>query len=107
MDEKDYQRLAVRAKTFAEASDKPEEQSYWQGYSRGPKRLYCGNRFSTDQEHKQWLALYDKNETDLCRSTGLKLQSKLSLQRKPIVSHKTIKKSHYHSLTCFIFNAKE
>lgn len=67
MDEKDYQRLAVRAKTFAEASDKPEEQSFWRGYSRDPRRLYFGNRFGTDQEHKQWLALDDKNETDLCR----------------------------------------
>ena len=67
MDKEQYQKLGLRAKFLAEASDEPEDQFYWQGYSGGLRRLYYGNRFGTNHEHKQWLALSDKNDTDLRR----------------------------------------
>lgn len=67
MDKEEYQKLALRVKTFAEISDEPEQHSYWRGYLRGLRRLYYGDNFGTEKEHKQWLTLSDRNETDLCR----------------------------------------
>jgi hypothetical protein len=68
MDEAKF--MAEMAK--ARASDKHGERSvaYWQGYERGLRRQYHGDKFGTPQEHALWLSLADGGSDPSSRERG-------------------------------------
>jgi len=50
MNEERFKTLMLRAKTFQGITD-PE---YWRGFQRGLRRLYHGENFGTEEEHRVW-----------------------------------------------------
>lgn len=57
MDERTFQSMMLRARTLAHLD--AEHTDYWTGYQRGLRRHYHGERFGTDEEHAQWMAMAD------------------------------------------------
>jgi hypothetical protein len=56
MDQSIFERLMIKARTMAELGEKPD---YWQGYQRGLRRRYHGEKFGTDEEHELWMNLHE------------------------------------------------
>ena len=54
MRSEDFERKMRRADTLSRLTDQPD---YYVGYIRGLHRLRHGERFDTEDEHQQWLAL--------------------------------------------------
>ncbi len=46
-------------------------QDFWQGYQRGLRRYYHGEKFGTEQEHTLWLSLADEYRDIARRYRGL------------------------------------
>ncbi len=57
----------------ARASDKHGERSvaYWEGFERGLRRQYHGDKFGTEQEHALWLSFADDGADPSHRERGL------------------------------------
>jgi hypothetical protein len=66
----------------ARASDKLGERSvaYWQGYERGLRRQYHGEKFGTEQEHALWLSLTDDSGDPSGRERGQGYRDGLAAQ---------------------------
>lgn len=56
----------------ARASDKRGERSvaYWEGYERGLRRAFHGDKFGTAQEHALWLSVVDDGADPSRRERG-------------------------------------
>jgi hypothetical protein len=50
----DFERKMRRADTLSRLTDQPD---YYVGYITGLRRFHHGERFGTEGEHQQWLAL--------------------------------------------------
>jgi hypothetical protein len=71
MDEQTFQSELNRAKTMQGTVKDPIEADYWDGYQRGLRRLYLGERFGTARQHALWLALAaDDNPSQAARGRG-------------------------------------
>jgi hypothetical protein len=71
MDEKIFQSELNRAKTNQSMSKEPIEADYWDGYQRGLRRLFLGERFGTARQHAQWLCFSgDANRSTAARGQG-------------------------------------
>ena len=68
MDEAGF--MAEMAK--AGASDKQGERStaFWEGFERGLRRQYHGDKFGTAQEHALWLTIADDDSDPSSRERG-------------------------------------
>lgn len=56
MDEQTFKREMTKAQA---SHGLGENTDYWQGYMRGLRRNYHGEKFGTDEEHEKWLSLID------------------------------------------------
>lgn len=56
MTESEFQHNMAGGKTLAGLSDVPDVY-YWEGYQRGIRRNYHGDKFGTADEHRLWLSL--------------------------------------------------
>ena len=54
MEEKAYIIEMLRARAIKEESHNPE---YWDGYLRGLRRQFHGDKFGTESEHQLWLTM--------------------------------------------------
>lgn len=71
MDEKAFQAELTRAKTMQGSVKEPAEADYWDGYQRGLRRLFHGERYGTARQHELWLALVgDDNPSSAARGRG-------------------------------------
>ena len=59
MTHEEFTHNAQGAETFRQLTDVPEEQYFWEGYLRGIRRHYHGERFGTADEHTKWMKLSD------------------------------------------------
>jgi hypothetical protein len=57
MDRRMFLRERVKAVNMAKAY--PAHAGYWEGYRRGLRRAQYGERFGTEHEHREWLAMAD------------------------------------------------
>lgn len=57
MDRRMFLRERVKAVNMAKAY--PAHAGYWEGYRRGLRRAHYGERFGTEYEHREWLAMAD------------------------------------------------
>jgi hypothetical protein len=55
MDARTFQRELLKAETMSLLV--PEQAEYWHGYRRGLRRAQFGERFGTEHEHDQWMAM--------------------------------------------------
>lgn len=53
MDEKRFQPLLGMARAFQRVD--PDRADFWQGFQRGLRRLYHGEKFGTSDEHQKFL----------------------------------------------------
>ncbi len=60
MDEQTFFRLGLAAKSLQEKATDESEQKFWEGYRRGLRRKYHGERFGTDDEHAEWMSFADE-----------------------------------------------
>ena len=69
----------------ARASDKHGERSvaYWQGYERGLRRQYHGDKFGTAQEHALWLSLADDGSDPSNRERGARAGRRIDPRFRP------------------------
>jgi len=71
MDEQTFQSELDRAKTMQGIAKEPIEADYWDGYQRGLRRLFHGERFGTVRQHALWLSFSnDANESKAARGRG-------------------------------------
>ncbi|MFB3901921.1 MAG: hypothetical protein ACE15E_00570 [Acidobacteriota bacterium] len=51
--------------SFATAMNRlqPERADYWAGYMRGLRRAFHGRAFGTDAEHRLWLSLIGREDS--------------------------------------------
>lgn len=54
MHESKYRTLLLRAKSMQLANDRP---NFWEGYIRGLRRAFYGDRYGSAEDHRRWLAL--------------------------------------------------
>jgi hypothetical protein len=57
MSDQEFQSELTRAKAMQGAAKEPTEADYWDGYQRGLRRLFHGERYGTARQHEAWLAL--------------------------------------------------
>ena len=57
MDEKIFRSLLAMAKTFQQLD--ADRSQYWNGFQRGLRRLYHGEKFGTREEHEKFLCCRD------------------------------------------------
>jgi len=69
MNETQFQRELSRARTLATVEH--ERSAWWEGYQRGLRRAYHGERFGTDAEHQLWLGLVAETRDEARRQRGL------------------------------------
>ena len=62
MTDHEFQSELTRAKTMQGSAKEPAEADYWDGYQRGLRRLFHGERFGTARQHELWLALASDND---------------------------------------------
>ena len=66
----EFERRMRRADTLSRLTDQPD---YYVGYIRGLRHRYHGEKFDTEDEHQQWLALaLDLDKTRRERGRGHK-----------------------------------
>jgi|WetSurMetagenome_2_1015567.scaffolds.fasta_scaffold1181704_1 hypothetical protein len=71
MTEQEFQSELTRAKAMYGSAKEPAEADYWDGYQRGLRRLFHGERFGTARQHELWLALAgDANPSQAARGRG-------------------------------------
>jgi hypothetical protein len=71
MDVQTFQSELNRAKTKQLIAKDPIEADYWDGYQRGLRRLFYGERFGTARQHAQWLSFSnDANPSTAARGGG-------------------------------------
>ena len=74
MNQPEFERNMRGAKALQTiASDFPNDngQDFWQGYQRGMRRHYHGEKFGTEQEHARWMLLADEYRDIARRFRGL------------------------------------
>lgn len=60
MNDEEFKAAMLRATRTEKKSKTPE---YWQGYKRGLRRGYHGDKFGTRDEHKSWLSLLSDSDS--------------------------------------------
>jgi hypothetical protein len=71
MTEHEFQSEMRRAQTMGRVTGNPHDPEYWQGYARGLRRAYHGERFGSQAEHELWLTLADdEDESRAARGRG-------------------------------------
>jgi len=60
MDEQTFFKLGLAAKSLLEKATDESEREFWEGYRRGLRRKYHGERVGTDEEHAQWMGLAEE-----------------------------------------------
>jgi hypothetical protein len=59
MNKSQFEREMHRAAAMRAAGDRPD---YWDGYERGLRRAYHGERFGSPEEHGLWLSQADSDD---------------------------------------------
>ena len=59
MERDKFESEMFRARAMASTGDRPD---YWQGYQRGLRRRFHGEKFGTDEEHVLWMSLADDSD---------------------------------------------
>jgi hypothetical protein len=71
VDEQTFQSELNRAKTMLGSAKEPIEAGYWDGYQRGLRRLFLGERFGTARQHALWLSFSsDADQSTAARGQG-------------------------------------
>lgn len=72
MNQSEFQRNMIGAKTIGELStDDPLSADFWNGYQRGMRRNFHGEKFGTAEEHKLWMSAADNRRDDQRRYRGI------------------------------------
>lgn len=72
MDDQQFFKLGLAAKSLQEKAADQFERNFWDGYRRGLRRKFHGERFGTDEEHARWMSLADDagDEPERLRGIG-------------------------------------
>lgn len=98
MTAQEFRSHVARARMLRESAGDIDDQHYWEGYQRGLRRAYHGERFATEQEHRQWLGLvHSRNELRRRRGEGYIDALALGEQVPPATEFVRLRKAAGHT----------